>query len=92
MTQISGAEGTAAGRSGEEKTGGPGGVLRCADAWPNLEPGLGVPCAAARPGDKTRDGGVNRSSPKQRKSSTATLGAAPHPSPAAAAVCPPRWR
>jgi len=60
-------EGTATGRSGEEKTGGPGGVLRCAGAWPDPEPGLGVPHAAARPGDKTRGGGVNRSSPKQRK-------------------------
>ena len=47
MTQISGAEGTAAGRSGVEKTGGPGGVLRCAGAWPDPEPGLGVPHAAA---------------------------------------------
>ena len=47
MTQISGAEGTAAGRSGEETTGGPGGVLRCAGAWPDPEPGLGVPHAAA---------------------------------------------
>ena len=47
MTQISGAEGTAAGCSGEEKTGRPGGVLRCAGAWPDPEPGLGVPHAAA---------------------------------------------
>ena len=65
-------EGTATGRSGEEKTGGPGGVLRCAGAWPDPEPGLGVPRTAARPGDKTRGGGVNQSSPKQCKSSTAT--------------------
>lgn len=47
-------KGTAAGRSGEEKTGGPGGVLRCGSAWPGPEPGLGVPRAAARPGEKTR--------------------------------------
>jgi len=46
--------GTAAGRSGEEKTGGPGGVLRCEGAEPGL--GLGVPRAAA--GEKTRGGGV----------------------------------
>jgi len=51
-------KGTAAGRSGEEKTGGPGGVLRCAVAGPGPEPGLGVPRAAARPGEKTRGGGV----------------------------------
>ena len=50
-------KGTAAGRSGEEKTGGPGGVLRCAGAWPGPEPGLGVP-RAARAGEKTRGGGV----------------------------------
>ena len=50
--------GTAAGRSGEEKTGGPGGVLRCAVAGLGPEPGLGVPRAAARPGEKTRGGGV----------------------------------
>jgi len=50
MTQISGAEGTAAGRSGEETTGGPGGVLRCTGAWPDPEPRLGVPRAAARQG------------------------------------------
>jgi len=51
-------KGTAAGRSGDEKTGGPGGVLRCAVAGPGPEPGLGVPRAAARPGEKTRGGGV----------------------------------
>lgn len=51
-------KGTAAGRSGEEKTGGPGGVLRCGSAWPGPEPGLGVPRAAARPGEKTRGSGV----------------------------------
>jgi hypothetical protein len=46
-------KGTAPGRIGEENTGGPGGVLRC--AVPGL--GLGVPGAGA--GEKTRGcGGV----------------------------------
>ena len=33
-------------------------MLRCAVAGPGPEPGLGVPRAAARPGEKTRGGGV----------------------------------
>lgn len=36
-------KGTAAGRSGEEKTGGPGGVLNCACAAAEPVPGLGLP-------------------------------------------------
>jgi hypothetical protein len=52
-------KGTAAGRTGEEKTGGPGGVLRCAGAWwaPG-GPGLGVVPRAAKAGEKARGGGV----------------------------------
>lgn len=49
-------KGTAPGRSGEENTGGPGGVLRC--AGPGPEPGVGEPRAAAA-GEKTAGwGGV----------------------------------
>jgi hypothetical protein len=51
----SGAEGHGPGRIGEEKTGGPGGVLRCAGPGPG--PRFGVPGAVAS--EKTRGcGGV----------------------------------
>jgi hypothetical protein len=50
-------KGTAPGRIGEEKTGGPGGVLRCAGPGPG--PRFGVPGAVAS--EKTRGcGGVKR--------------------------------
>ena len=61
--------GTAAGRSGEEKTGGPGGVLRCAVAGLGPEPGLGVPRAAARQGHaaKREKGERERKGEKERE-------------------------
>lgn len=54
-------KGTAAGRSGEEKTGGPGGVLRCAVAGPGEKTrGGGVKGAGANGGDACAGGGCSR--------------------------------